>query len=280
MNNRQLGRRRFLQHSVLLPAAAILPFRGVLAQSRQIASVGLQLYTLRRELAADFEGTLGKVAELGYQELEFAGYYDRSADEVRNILVAEGMTSPAAHIQLAAVQDNLQAEIDFAAELGQRYIVVPYLPSGQRSTDDYRRHAETLNRAGELTRKAGISMAYHNHDFEFESSDDGLPYDILLRETDPELVAFELDLYWIANAGVDPMPYFESHPGRFSLLHLKDRDAAGGMAAVGKGSIDFAAIFSQVDKAGFQHYFVEHDNPEDALASVASSINTLHNLRF
>ena len=181
---------------------------------------------------------------------------------------------------MTSVRSDLQREIDFAAEIGQRYIVIPIIAASERDTDDYKRHAETLNRAGEMTQAAGIKMAYHNHGFEFERAGNRAHYDILLEETAPELVDFELDLFWIANAGVDPMPYLDGHPGRFSMLHVKDRDQFGRMTSVGSGTINFAEIFSQADTAGFKHFFIEHDNPGDGFASIARSIYTVRNLQF
>lgn len=261
-------------------AASALGGSNVFAQGRSVDSVGLQLYTLRNEMAEDFDGALARVAELGYREMEFAGYYGRSASEVRQALANNGLVSPASHIQLNAIRENLAQEIEFAAELGQRFLVVPSLPGNERSLDDYRRHAETLNGAGEECRRAGLKMGYHNHSFEFETTDGRIPYDILLEETDPDLVDMELDLYWIVNAGVDPSAYFAAHPGRFSMLHVKDRAADGAMVDVGSGAIDFAGIFAHAETAGFRHYFVEHDNPGDGFASVANSISHLRELQF
>ena len=273
------NRRHFLQRGLMLSASCGLsPLLA--AQTRRVKRIGLQLYTLREELSRDFDGTLSRVAALGFREMEFAGYFERNAAEVRKALDDNGLNSPAAHIQMAAVRSDLQREIDFAAEVGQRYIVVPIIADSERSTDDYKRHAETLNHAGEMTRAAGIKMAYHNHGFEFERTGNRAHYDILLEETEPDLVDFELDLYWIANAGVDPMTYLVNHPGRFSMLHVKDRDQFGRMTSVGSGTINFAKIFAQADTAGFQHFFIEHDNPGDGFASIASSIYTLRNLQF
>jgi len=250
-------------------------------QARRVERPGLQLYTLRRSMAEDFEGTLARVAEMGYREMEFAGYFGRDAATVREALDRNGLVSPAAHIELNAVRENLAAEIDFAAALGQRFIVVPYLPDDERGLDDYRRLAETLNSAGEQCRAAGLKMGYHNHDFEFAPTDGRIPYDILLEETDPELVDMELDLFWIADGGHDALAYFEAHPGRFTMLHVKDRAADGATVDVGAGEIDFAAIFAHGETAGIEHYFVEHDNPGgDGFASVASSLAHLRGLRF
>lgn len=262
-----------------MAASVTLPL-SVFAQVRRVENVGLQLYTLRDELSQDFEGTLARVAQLGYKEMEFAGYYGRSASEVRRTLDQNGMTSPAAHIQLQALRDDLEGEVERAAILGQKYIVVPILPESQRTIAEYQRTADYLNRAGEVCKQVGIKMAYHNHNFEFEVTDGLIPYDILLDETEADLVDMELDLYWIRNAGVDPIPYFENHSGRFSMLHVKDMDEFGRMAPVGSGEINFAEIFSYADTAGFKHFFVEHDRPGNGLASVAMSIYTVRNIVF
>ncbi len=261
-------------------AAAALGGSNAFAQGRRVDSIGLQLYTLRNEMTEDFEGTLARIAEMGYREMEFAGYFGRSAGKVREILAANGLVSPASHIQLNMIRENLAQEIEFAAEVGQRYLVVPSLPGNERSLDDYRRHAETLNRAGEECRNAGLKMGYHNHSFEFETTDGRIPYDLLLEETDPELVDMELDLFWIVNAGFDPLDYFAAHPGRFSMLHVKDRAADGAMVDVGSGTIDFAGIFAHAESAGIRHYFVEHDNPGDGFTSVANSLSHIRELEF
>lgn len=280
-NSKTYSRRNVLKASAILGAAALAPLSVSLAQGRRVERPGLQLYTLRREMSQDFEGTLARVAALGYKEMEFAGYFGRSPAAVRRILEQNGMTSPAAHIQLQAVRDNLEAEIESAAAIGQRYIVVPSLPGNERSLSDYQRHAEALNRAGEACKSAGIKMGYHNHSFEFESASGRIPYDVLLQETEADLVDMEMDLYWVRNAGVDPVSYFERYPGRFSMLHVKDMDAQGAMVDVGSGVINFAAIFAHADIAGVKHFFVEHDYPgSSGLASVAVSLYTLRNLTF
>lgn len=277
---RQLQRRRFLQSSATLGLAATVPWSLSSAQSRKVERVGLQLYTLRNEMSEDFAGTLARVAELGFKEMEFAGYMGHSAAQVRGMLDANGLTSPASHIQLQAIRDNLNGEIDTALTLGQKYIVVPILPPNERTIVDYHRHAEALNRAGEVCKAAGLKMGYHNHDFEFAIVQGQRPYDILVEETDPALVAMELDLFWISKAGIDPVEYINKYPGRFTMLHVKDMDTLGRMADVGKGTIKFAELFSRVDTGGFEHYFVEHDNPGNGLVSIAFSIYTVRNLRF
>ncbi|NNK58348.1 MAG: sugar phosphate isomerase/epimerase [Desulfofustis sp.] len=275
------SRRDFLQKAAVTAAIAASPLGASGAQERRVNKIGLQLYSLRQEMAADFEGTLEQLAEIGFTEMEFAGYHGKSPAEVRRILDGFGLTSPATHVQLNAIRQDLEREIDIAATLGQQYIVVPSLPGDERSLDDYQRHAETLNRAGEKTREAGITMGYHNHAFEFEFQEQGrIGYDILTSQTDPELVVFEMDLFWAEEAGYDPAFYFLRYPGRFPMLHVKDRSYNGEMADVGRGYMDFNKVFSYATPGGFKHYFIEHDNPSDGINSVAYSYNTVRNLRF
>lgn len=275
------SRRDFLAKAAVSAVVASSPLGSALAQVRRVDEIGIQLYSLRNEMAEDFEGTLEQLAEIGYTEMEFAGYHGKSAQEVRRILDGFGLTSPAAHIQLNAIRQDLDREIEIAATLGQKYIVVPSLPGNERSLDDYRRHAETLNRAGEKAREAGIVMGYHNHDFEFEVQEGGrIGYDILTSQTEPDLVVFEMDLFWAEVAGYDPKFYFLKFPGRYPMLHVKDRSYTGEMVDVGRGGINFTEIFSYASKGGFEHYIIEHDNPSDGINSMEYSYNTVRGLRF
>jgi len=277
--SRAFPRRKFLKTLAIAGAGVALPW-PVLAQSRRVGAVGLQLYSLRAEMGADFEGTLAKLAEIGFKEMEFAGYFDKTPSQVRGVLDANGLTSSAAHIPLEAIRNNLNQVIDTAATIGQKYIVLPYMVGADREYDNYARIADLLNRAGEASKAAGIKMGYHNHDFEFDKHDGRMGYDVLLEQTDDDLVFFEMDLYWAATAGIDARDYFRKYPGRFTMLHVKDQAANGEMADVGRGIIDFADIFSMADIAGFEHYFIEHDNPSDGMNSIAYSYNTVSQLRF
>ena len=280
MRNPIQSRREFLHHASALGVCAVLPLKTALAQSRKVDRVGLQLYTLRQEMAADFEGTLQKVAELGYKEMQFAGYYGRSPQQVRDLLQQLGLSSPAAHVGLNLIREDLRKQIDIALEIGQSYIVVPSVPQDERRVSHFEDHAKALNEAGERCKEAGLKLAYHNHSFEFESQGGRTGYGQLLNLTDPELVSFELDLYWAVNANINPITLFRDNPGRFPMVHVKDRDSSGEMTDVGRGEIDFAEIFSHSEIAGIKHYFVEHDFPEDGLDSVAYSINSLNKIYF
>lgn len=255
-----ISRRSFLKAGSTIGLASMAP----MAMSAHHANVGLQLYTARHEAEKDFYAVLENVASIGYKEIEFAGLFGHSAKDVRAKLDSLGLSSPSAHIPLTAFNDNLQAQIDNALALGQTFLVMPWLSPEQRSggIKTYYALAETLNRIGEACRKHGLFLCYHNHDFEFEMQDNELPYDVLLKEVAPEHLLMELDLFWITKAGYSPLEYFNKHPGRFPLWHIKDMGLDGKFADVGTGTIDFASIFAERDKAGFKHGFVEHDSTQ------------------
>ena len=251
------------------------------AGTRRLDRIGLQLYTVRSLLQEDFPGTLKAVADAGYDEVEFAGYFDRPPEEVRALLERVGLDAPAAHVPLDALQRDLAGTIEAARTVGHRYLVCPWLsPEDRVSIERYQELATLWNEVGAACREAGLRFGYHNHDFEFAAIGGRLPFDVLLAETDPELVDFELDLFWITKGGQDPLRYFARHPGRFTLCHVKDMAADGSMVDVGKGGIDFAAIFARAEQAGLKHFFVEHDQPPDPLASIAASHDHLAALRF
>jgi sugar phosphate isomerase/epimerase len=250
-----------------------------------IARIGVQLYTVRDQMERDVAGTIAQVARLGYDEVEFAGYYDTEPAQVRALLDRVGLAAPAAHIGYEQLQNDLDATIAVAKAIGHRYLVVSYLAEAQRGgLDAYRRHAAFFNQAGQRLRDEGLRLAYHNHDFEFETFDGRAAYDVLLEETDAGLVDMELDLYWITYAGQDPLAYFERYPGRFKLFHVKDmRDRAGAktMAPVGEGELDFATLLARAQAQGGEHFFVEQDNAAEAggsLESIAKSYRHLSSL--
>lgn len=248
------------------------------AAARRLEHIGLQLYTVRMLMEQDVPRTLEQVAQIGYRAVEFAGYYNYTPQELHQMLENLGLSAPATHVPYQALEANLEAVLEAAQVLEHRYVVIPWLPPEQRQTiDDYRRWAERFNRWGEACNAAGVQLAYHNHDFEFAPIDDQLPYDVLLTETDPALVKMELDLYWITYAGYDPLTYLQQQAERFPLCHVKDMTSDRRMTEVGQGTIDFAKIFAQ---GQFQHYFVEHDQPEDPLVSIQRSYEYLSQLTF
>ncbi|WJG10864.1 TIM barrel protein [Aliiglaciecola sp. LCG003] len=275
-----IDRRRFLKVSAATLGMAALP--GSLAfASNAPTKVGLQLYTLRDMMAVSVPATLKLVAAVGYKELEFAGYFEHKPSEIRKLLQGEGLTAPSAHISLETFDNGVNGVIDHALEVGHKFVVLPYLSEEQRGKDidTYKRLAERLNIIGTACSKAGLTLAYHNHAFEFEMRNGQLPFDVLLNETDANLLAMEMDLYWMVKAQQDPLVYFKQYPGRFKLWHVKDMDKAGNFADVGTGTIDFKVIFAQSKLAGVEHFFVERDKTDNKLQTIQQGYKALAALR-
>lgn len=251
------------------------------SESGRISRVGLQLYTVRRLADKDLPGTLAQVATIGYKEVELAGLYNRSAAEVHDLLAKNGLAAPSTHVPLSAIEGDSAKTFADAKTLGHQWITVPSLPQMKLdSVDDWKAVAKRFNAAGAQVKAAGYRFAYHNHNAELRNLGGGTtPLDVLASETDPSLVSFEMDLYWVVNGGGDPLAFLARYPGRYKMLHVKDSvGPEHKMADVGAGQIDFKTIFSKAK--GVEHYFVEHDQPADALASIAASYKYLANLAF
>ena len=253
-------------------------------RAHRLERIGVQLYTVRGEMQKDFEGTLKSVADIGYKQVEFAGYFGRSPADVRALLKRLDLDAPAAHIGTpASLTKDWEKTIDAAKLMGHKYLIVAYIEEKDRTLDNYKRYADLFNSAGETARKSGVRLGYHNHDFEFKPLEGTVPYDLLLERTDPKLVAMELDLFWVTKGGRNPSEYFNRFPGRFEAVHVKDMGPAPEqrMVDVGQGTINFARIFSQRKKAGIKYYFVEHDDPKPSpIGSIRSSYNYLKQLKF
>jgi sugar phosphate isomerase/epimerase len=257
--------------------------RSRLSGGDHLETIGIQLYSVRRELALDFEGTLARVASIGYQEVEFAGYFDRRPKAVRAILDRYRLAAPSVHVPIEVARQDWAGALAAANVIGHRYVVLPWLPPESRRTlDDFKRLAAECNRLGQEAKRAGLRFAYHNHDFEFAPLDGRLPYDVLLAETDPADVALELDLFWITKGGQDPLRYFARYPGRFEMVHVKDSSGPPEhrQVNVGQGTIDFGHILGRRQEAGIRHLFVEHDDPTDPLAFARASFDYLKRLEL
>lgn len=270
--------------------------RTARAASHKIDKLGVQLYTVRDLMAKDFEGTLAKVASAGYKEVEFAGYFDRKAQDVRMILDRHGLTAPSTHVDYPSLSDDKLAKlIEDSHTIGHQFMVNPWIDEQMRKEPDiWKRVAATFNRAGETTKKAGIQFAYHNHHFEFVPQNGTRPIETILTECDPKLVKIEMDLCWTTVAGADPLTYFKRYPGRFPLVHVKglkrvpDGDppvpfdkAIPQITDVGNNDIiNWKRIFGRSKQAGIQHYFVEHDAPAAPIESIERSAKYLQTLQF
>jgi sugar phosphate isomerase/epimerase len=292
------SRRKFIQQSSLF-SAAILVSPHWLLNDYDKKDIGLQLYTVRDAMAKDPKGTLTKVANIGYSIVEGATYtgdelyYGMKPNEFRDVLNHDGLRMLSSHYQLGGltktaatpkgcIMNDWQRAIDDAKIVGQQYMVCAWLPEDcRKSIDDYKRVAEIFNKTGETCKKSGIKFCYHNHNFEFPEIDGQVPYEVLLNNTDPELVHMEMDIYWVRKAGWDPLKLFKEHPGRFILWHVKDMDNTPqhSFAAVGTGIIDFKKIFAHAKEAGMQHFFVEQDIcPDGPFVDITKSYTYLRKM--
>lgn len=246
-----------------------------------IAKVGIQLYTLRTLLPTNFEGTLDALRKIGYREVETAGLYDRTPEQFRAALDKAGLVAASAHYSLSEFRSSWPRIVAEAKALGNQHVVAAWIDEGDRkSLGDWQRIAAELNKLGERARGSGLYLSYHNHSYEFQKVLGKVPYDILLAETDKALVGFELDVFWTTHGGQAPRAYLARHPGRFPMLHVKDRTATGTMVDVGKGEIDFPNIFANARHAGIQHYFVENDEPADPLESARVSFEYMDRVKI
>ncbi|WP_299758651.1 sugar phosphate isomerase/epimerase [uncultured Pontibacter sp.] len=278
-------RRNFLQQAGLLTAGILIAPSCMVAKADQ-KNIGIQLYTLREQLPNDAKGVIGKVAQAGYKEVETFGYsteggfFGMKPNEFAALLKKHNLTAPSGHFGFDAYisegkEDDLKSYIDAAKAIDMKYIVVPYLGENLRqSASDYQHIAARITKAAEACKSAGLQLAYHNHDFEFQQFGDRTGFDILLTETDPDLVKFELDLYWVVRAGKDPVELFKKDPGRYELWHVKDMDKADSTinTEIGSGSINFKEIFNHAELAGVKHMLVEQENFSiDPYKSIAKS---------
>ncbi|MES1160693.1 MAG: sugar phosphate isomerase/epimerase [Bacteroidota bacterium] len=285
-------RRSFLKSTSLYTAGILAaPSMASLAEYAK-PTIGLQLYTVRDAMAKDPAATLARVAQIGFNSLEGATYtntekfYGMDPREFKALLKKNGLVMRSCHYRLGedtkgaekgTILNDWDRAVDDAATLGLKYMVCAWLsPAERQNLDHYKNMAGQFNTAAEKCKTAGIQFCYHNHDFEFDAQDGKYPYDVLLENTDPQLVKMEMDLYWVTKAGQDPIKLFEQHPGRFPLWHLKDMDktADHSFTEVGNGVVDFKKIFQHKDTAGFQYFFVEQDKcPGDPFDSITTSIN-------
>jgi sugar phosphate isomerase/epimerase len=292
-----MNRRKFLETATTVSAATLLSSKfGWAAATHRIHKVGVQLYTVRDQMKDDFDDTIARVAAVGYKEVEFAGYFGRTPQQVRAVLDKNGLSAPATHVQYDELDGKFPSVIDASKTIGLEYIVCPWIPEDLRkSADIWKQASEKFNHCGEQSKQAGLQFAYHNHWFEFLPVSGTLPYDTLLKECDPNLVKMELDLCWITVGGGDPIKYFNEYPGRFPLVHVKDikklpkvtkagsqdfGSSLQDMTSVGNGVIDWKKIFAYSEKAGIKHYIVEHDKPVDPFQSITESYTYLSKLTW
>ncbi|SED77261.1 sugar phosphate isomerase/epimerase family protein [Jiangella alba] len=287
MSRRLLDRRAFLRTTAATALAAGAAAAGVLPAAagsgrRPIPrpAIGMHLYTMRRGLAADFAGTVQALADIGYATVGVSGRHGHSAAAIRAMLDDAGLAAVLEHVGYDRLTNNLAGACEDVLTLGGQWVVTSSLPGSLYTLDGIRRAAAEFNRAGAVAATYGLNVLHHNHDAEFRTDGGRVLYDVLLEETDPDLVGFELDVYWAARGGYDAGAYFVNHPARFPALHVKDMAPGGGFADVGSGTLDFAAMFEHAHRGGVRQFLVEHDNPADELSTARNSFGYLRDLRF
>lgn len=303
-------RRKFIKQTGAAALGTVLLSNKTLAafftEAKKQHKLGVQLYTFFNVIDADVKGNLQKIAGTGYKEIESAfsklgGYYGMKPKEFAAMLKDMGMSWKSHHVlgapfrlppgakmptgpdgkpivipPMRNLKDNMQELVDEAAEGGVKYLVCANTPI--TTLDEVKASAEVLSKTGEACKKAGVQFCFHNHDAEFRAVEGVIPYDVFLK-TNADEVKMELDLAWAIKGGKDPVEMFKEHPGRFPLWHVKDLDAKHEtVLPVGSGTIDFKPIFDNAKLAGTKHFFVEHDMPADALASISSSYGYLNKM--
>jgi sugar phosphate isomerase/epimerase len=242
----------------------------------KIDQVAVQMYTLRQHAAEDLDGTLWRLADIGYKQVEFAGYYDNSAEDIAAMLERHGLRAPAAHIPYDQFQSRIDGVIEDAKTIGFEWVIVPALPSREIDEDLAREFITNLNSFGMRVAEAGLKFAYHNHAFEFENvyGEGTTFFDLLVSGTDPDAVKLELDAFWVNRGGSDPARILTEHGDRVRLVHIKDAatDDAGVDVPFGEGGLDWEAILGASDAAGVEYYVVEQDNPGDAFEDVTIAL--------
>jgi sugar phosphate isomerase/epimerase len=292
MNSNGTSRRDFLKRSAAGAVGISLGFGTASSSSarqqvgkRHLKDIGLQLLTVSAEMKKDWKATLSKVAEIGYRNIEFGDAYGGSVPGFKAFVKESGLVCFAGGAALGEWKKSPEKIIESSLELGKKWLVCywPWEDSPENKTlDDWKRMAESLNPIGEKVGKAGMEFAYHNHDLEFKVTQGKIPYDVVLQNTDPSLVGMMIDLYWVEKGGRKSIPYFEKYPGRFPLWHAKDMDrtADRSFSCVGRGIIDFPSIFAKADLAGMKYVFVEHDKPADGIECARVSFDYLHQLTY
>lgn len=255
-------RKQFIANSSLVAAGTLLFPSLSKAKSTEIKNAGLQLYTFRTEMATDAKRTLSKIAELGVKQIESARsakghYYGLTPEGMKQACTGLGMTLRSGHVH---IDDKWKQTMDEAAEAGQEYVICSTIPTNGQTVDNYKRVAGAFNKAGEECKKLGLKFGYHNHEYEFESDNGQVLYDVLLNNTEAGLVHMELDLGWLIVAGKDPLNYFSKYPGRFPLWHLKDMDMVKKQSTeFGKGGLNIAEMLRHSGQSGMKYFFIEQE---------------------
>lgn len=272
-----MERRIFLKNTAILSTTMVIhPVLDTFIEKPKKRQIGIQLYTVRDLMKENAQATLQKIAKIGYDHVECAGYtsgkfYNMSRKDFKQVLDDHGLKMWSGHTQTTfgkpkgtyGLDYSWEAVCEDAAFVGQKYIGCGYFAEGERkSLDDYKRHAALFNVCAEKAKEYQLTFFHHNHDFEFFPIDGQLPYDILMQETDPSLVKFELDHFWTTKAKIDSMALIKKNPGRFPLFHIKDmnneKDAK--FTEVGTGIIDYKKLINEGYNHGLDLFYIEQDD--------------------
>lgn len=278
-----IARRDFLINTGTLAIGSIL-VPSFIDAPKKVKNTGIQLYTFRKEMLADARATLQKIASLGIKQIESARsekghYYGLSPKEMQMACNDLGMMLRSGHVH---IDDQWQQTMNEAAESGQEYIICSTMPTSGQTTDNYKRVAETFNKAGEECKKLNLRFGYHNHEYEFESDKGQVLYDVLLNNTDSSLVHMEMDLGWVIVAGKSPLDYFQNYRGRFPLWHIKDMNLEKKQSTeFGKGGLDIVQMLKHRKDAGLKYFFIEQEEyASTPFKSMQENMDYLSDLNF
>ena len=248
---------------------------------------GIQLYTLRDVLPADPKGVLKQVASLGYKFIEsYEGslgmYWGMTNKEFKKYMDDLGMKIVSSHTD---INKDFERKAGEAAEIGIKYLLCPWL-GPQPSLDEYKRHADEFNKRGGICKKNGIRFGYHNHDYTFVLQEGQYPQDVLMTNTDPALVDYEMDIFWVVTGKQDPVTWLKKYPNRFKLCHVKDRkknsEEKEAMCELGTGMIDFPTVLKVAKDNGMEYYITEQDTnfASSPIKSIEQNATYMKNLKF
>lgn len=285
-----MHRRDFIKQTGLVLVASSVPLSFGFTTKKEL-DIGIQLYSLRKTMPNNPAEILRKLSNIGFNEIETYGYnkekfWGLSVTQLKKELLKNNLTSPSGHYSgdslIKGDFENFKEIISVAHQLNQEYIIIPSIAGNfRKSKSDYLNIAEKFNQAGEMCKSAGITLAYHNHAFEFEKMNNTTGYDILLSNTDKDLVTYEMDIYWVFKAGINPVSLFKKYPGRFQLWHIKDmhKENPELNTEIGNGSIDYKEIFNHTEVSGVKHYILEQENFEiPEFKSLNESFNYISNI--
>ncbi|MBY0535292.1 MAG: sugar phosphate isomerase/epimerase [Chitinophagaceae bacterium] len=317
------SRRSFVKQTGLASMAFLTSPTVDFLKSQGVSNVGIQLFSIPKMLSANPVAAIGMLQQMGYKELELygpytfsaesaksgwkqvtgmlgfsgSGYFEKSSSEFLKLIKDSGMTTPSMHTDLDTLENDMPALAKAAHEMGHKYVVLPAIPDARRKTlDDYKKMADSFNKIGAAAKKEGIRFGYHNHGYGIKPLADGtVPLEVMLNATDPDTVFLEMDLFWTAAGGADPVALLNKYSKRYKMLHIKDMSKKatfsgdGGdasqwfalfplMCSCGDGVLDLKNIIATSQKIGVEHYFIEQDmvaNPETALKKSIDYIKTV-----